>query len=311
MTQIERGFVTIREGQVHFRQARPQRVPSADGEPGAAAEQGATAENVPPLWMIHASPASSISLTPLMRELAMSRHVIAPDTLGNGDSAAPDVDEPDIAYYAESSWRVMDALGIEYVDLYGSHTGAHIASEMAISNPGRVRRMILDGIAMFEANDKREYLAHYAPSKLPDSTGAQFHWALQFVRDQAWFFPYFRRDARHNRGLGLPPAEILHQTTVEVLKALTTYHLGYRAAFSHDDRARLPLVKVPSLVMADASDPLAKGVPLAASLIQEALPWIFYDDGDDAVAHKAAALASYLDLGRINAAITSEHRAAR
>ena len=286
MTQIERGFVTIREGQVHYRHVAGPSTPAAAMSP--------------PLWMIHASPASSISLRSLMSQLAAGRRVIAPDTLGNGDSAAATVAEPDIAYYADSSWRVMDGLGIETADLYGSHTGAHIVMEMAISKPTRVRRMILDGIAMFDASEKREYLAHYAPAKIPDETGAQFHWALQFVRDQAWFFPYFHRDVQHNRAQGAPAAETLHLTTVEVLKALKTYHLAYRAAFAHDDRGRLPLVKVPTLVMADASDPLAKGVPLAASLLKDSKSWIFHAHGDKAVAHKAKALAEFLDTGVLN-----------
>lgn len=293
MAQIERGFVSIREGQVHYRRCRRS---AGDNSESSA----------PPLWMLHASPASSVSLLGLIDELGASREVIAPDTLGNGDSAAADVEEPDIAYYADSSWRVMDALGIDYVDLYGSHTGAHIAMEMAISHPGRVRRLILDGIAMFDPAQKSEYLAHYAPAMAPDATGAQFHWALQFVRDQGWFFPYFRRDAAHNRGLGSMPAESLHRTTVEVLKALRTYHFAYRAAFAHDDRGRLPLLTVPTLVMANASDPLAKGVPLAAPLVKDSTPWIFYDDGDDAVARKARALAGYLDTGRMNAASAPE-----
>ncbi len=292
MAQIERGFASIREGQVHFRRARSAMTSSQPQHPGGA--------EPPPLWMLHASPASAVSLSGLMQALSATREVIAPDTLGNGDSAAADMVEPDIAYYAESSWRVMDQLGIEYVDLYGSHTGAHIAVEMAIAHPERIRRLVLDGIAMFDIAEKAEYLAHYAPAMAPDITGAQFHWAPQFVRDQAWFFPYFQRDAVHNRGLAAPSAEALHRTTVEVLKALRTYHLAYRAAFAHDDRARLPLLTVPTLAMADASDPLSKGVALAARLIKDATPWIFYDDGDDALARKAAALASYLDTGRLS-----------
>ena len=289
MTQIERGFISVREGQVHYRRAR------------CTAEASGAPESPPPLWMLHASPASSVSLTGLMSELSASREVIAPDTLGNGDSAPADIAEPDIAYYADSSWRAMDQLGIEYVDLYGSHTGAHIAAEMAIAHPGRVRRLVLDGIAMFEPSEKTEYLAHYAPAIVPDITGAQFHWALQFVRDQGWFFPYFRREALHNRGLAAPSAEGLHRTTVEVLKALRTYHLAYRAAFAHDDRGRLPLLTVPTLCMADVTDPLAKGVPLAATLVKDSTPWIFYDDGEDAIARKASALASFLDFGRLSA----------
>ncbi|MCC6172481.1 MAG: alpha/beta hydrolase, partial [Gammaproteobacteria bacterium] len=62
VTQIERAFVSLREGQVHLRR-------SLGPAPGDA----------PPLWMIHASPASSVSLLGLMQELGRTRRVIAPD----------------------------------------------------------------------------------------------------------------------------------------------------------------------------------------------------------------------------------------
>lgn len=284
MAQIERAFARIREGQVHLRRAGP---------PGGEV----TAR---PLWMVHASPASSVSLTGLMAELASSRWVIAPDTLGNGDSAAPEPAAPDIAYYADSSLRVMDALGIERADLYGSHTGAHIVTEMAIARPDRFGRVILDGIAMFSPEDKRDFLANYAPQIEPDFFGSQVHWAWNFVRDQAWYFPYFRRDTAHLRVTAPPSAEALHRTTVEVLKAIRTYHLAYRAAFAHADRERLPLVRVPALVMADDTDPLRAGVDLAASLLPGALKTILSDaSAPDALARKAALYVRFLDHGTL------------
>jgi pimeloyl-ACP methyl ester carboxylesterase len=276
MTQILRGFVSIAEGQVHFR--RIQR------------EQGR------PLWMVHASPSSSLGLVGLMREFGRTRPVIAPDTLGNGDSAPAAPESPDIAYYADSSLRVMDALGIEQADLYGSHTGAHIVAEMAIAQPQRFGRVILDGIGMFSPEGKREYLANYAPAVIPDAFGSQIHWAWHFVRDQAWFFPYFRRDAAHLRGTDMPPAEVLHETTVEVLKAIRTYHKAYRAAFAHPDRERLPLITLPTLVMADASDPLKTGVAEAAACIRGAHSRIF-EDADATT--KMATLERFLDQGVI------------
>lgn len=284
VTQIERAFVSLREGQVHLRR-------SLGPDPGDA----------PPLWMIHASPASSVSLLGLMQELGRTRRVIAPDTLGNGDSAPAAPPVPDIAYYADSSLRVMDALGIERADLYGSHTGAHIVSEMAIARPDRFRRMIFDGIAMFSPEEKRENLANYAPAIEPDAFGTQFHWAWHFVRDQGWFFPYFKRDAAHARGLDMPSVEALHRTTVEVLKSIRTYHHAYRAAFAHDEPGRLPLVKVPTLIMADASDPLKPGVAKAAALMPGALSTIFDDrsHGRAALAAKAALYAHFLDTGRL------------
>lgn len=279
--QILRGFVAIREGQVHYRYG------------GASRQQGAL-----PLWMIHASPASSITLVGMMTEFARTRQVFAPDTLGNGDSAAPQAAKPDIAYYADSSRRVMDALGIEKVDLYGSHTGAHIVTEMAIAHPDRFGRMILDGIAMFSPQDKADFLANYAPAITPDSFGTQFHWAWHFVRDQGWFFPYFRRDAAHLRGIAPPSTDVMHDLTVEVLKSVRTYHHAYRAAFAHPDADRLPLVRLPSLVMADQTDPLKSGVDQAAALLPGARRWIC---SGLSTAQKVAELARFLDCGELAA----------
>ncbi len=284
MAQIDRSFVRIREGQVHVRRAGP---PAAGGAPK-------------PLWMVHASPASSVSLTGLMAALAPGRPVIAPDTLGNGDSAPPEPAAPDIAYYADSSLRVMDALGIDKADLYGSHTGAHIVAEMAIARPDRFGRVILDGIAMFSPEEKRDVLANYAPAVQPDFFGGHFHWAWNFVRDQAWYFPYFRRDVAHLRLTDPPSADVLHRTAVEVLKSIRTYHLAYRAAFAHADRERLPLVRLPTLVMADDTDPLRAGVDVAASVLPGALKTILQDSAaPDALARKAALYERFLDQGTL------------
>lgn len=278
--QIDRAFVRIAEGQVHYRRA----------EPGTGAARSL------PLWMMHASPASSLSLVGLAGELGHSRVVIAPDTLGNGDSAPPSEAAPDMAYYAAASLRAMDALGLERVDLYGSHTGAHIAVEIAIAAPERVRRVVLDGIGMFSPDEKQDLLAHYAPAITPDFFGSQFHWAWHFVRDQAWFFPWFKRDQAHLRGLDAPSADVLHAITVELLKAIRTYHLGYRAAFAHDDYGRLPLVQAHTLVMADQSDPLKKGVEDAAALLPSAVKrYLDVDWSPAGQAAKAEVIARFLD----------------
>lgn len=274
-TAVERGFVRIREGQVHYRTAgRGDR----------------------PLWMIHASPASSWNLVPLMSELAASRRVIAPDTPGNGDSVPLTLAKPEIADYAEAAVRAMDALGLERVDLYGSHTGAHIAMEIAIARPERVGRLVLDGLGMFSPEDKVEFEARYAPAVEPDAFGSQFWWAWHFVRDQAWFFPYFRADAAHNRGAGAPAAERMHAVVVEVLKSVRTYHLAYRASFRHPDRQRLPLVNVPTLSMADEADPLNVGVREVARLVKGARRAIIAGESTPAGRReKAAMIAAFLD----------------
>ena len=93
---IERAFVTLTEGQMHLR-----RITGAD--PKAR-----------PLLLFHASPSSSWGLQGLMQALVEAGRrgpIIAPDTLGNGDSARPAGEHPDIAYFADSMRRLIDALG--------------------------------------------------------------------------------------------------------------------------------------------------------------------------------------------------------
>lgn len=275
---IDRAFIRIKEGLVHYRHC------------------GADTPGKLPLYMIHASPASAITLVGLMGELGANRRVIAPDTLGNGDSAPPALDVPEMDYYADSVARILDALKLDKVDVFGSHTGAHIASELAIRHPDRVRRLIFDGIGMFSAEDKKDFVANYAPEMVPDEFGRQYIWAWHFVRDQTMYFPYFRKTPEFARNQKVPPPAAIHAIVVDVLKALTTYHKGYRASFRHADRERLPLITQPTFCAASADDPLNEGVALAASLVKNSQQAVLPSERTpEGLRGKAAAVAAFLD----------------
>jgi len=247
---IDRGFVRIAEGQVHYRAASPR-------EPTVA----------PPLVMLHASPASSLTLTPLIARFARTRPVIAPDTLGNGDSAAPSQDKPDIAYFAEAHLRALDALGVTTFDLYGSHTGGCIAAEIAIRAPARVHRLVLDGMSLYSREEQTDMLKHYAPAVPLDQNGSQIQWFWHFVRDTYMFWPWYKRDPAHSRSVGLPSAGVLHDKFVEVLKAARTYHLSYNAAIAWSKADRLPLVTTPTLLACAVDDMLLRYMDSVAALM--------------------------------------------
>jgi len=235
------------------------------------------------------------SMLPLLA--AQGRAVYAPDTLGFGDSCRAAQALPSAADFAEAAGRVIDALGLDMpVDLFGSHTGAHIACELAIQRPDGIRRVILDGIGMFSEAQKADMLANYNPAMKPDMIGGHMMWAWHFVRDQTLFFPYYHRDTEHRRPQPMPPADVLHRITVDVLKALETYHLGYRAAFSHADRERLPLMTQPVLAMADTNDPLWVGVEQAFACLRhgrQAVIEASFDENADP--RKAALIGRFLD----------------
>ncbi|WP_404476740.1 alpha/beta fold hydrolase [Novosphingobium sp. BL-52-GroH] len=229
---VDRAFVRIEEGQVHLRRC--------DG-----------AKAVRPLVMVHASPGSSRGLAPLMREMTAldgAPTLIAPDTLGNGDSVAPTVAEPDIAWFARSLVRVLDALGLDKVDLYGTHTGARTVCEMAAAFPDRVGRVVFDGIGDYTPEMRDLLVDRYAPEMAPDDYGTQFVWAFHFVRDQALHFPHFLRDPAHRlTARPVPEAADLHTAVVDVLKGLGSYHKPYRAAFRYEAGKRLGDIAAPVL----------------------------------------------------------------
>ena len=217
---VERGFVRIDHGLIHYRYG------------GMENPAGI------PLYLAHAGPGSSLALRQLVAEFAHERRVIAPDMMGNGDSDPPPFQPTDLGFYVDCAVKLLDRLEIEQVDFYGCHTGAQIGVELAISHPDRVRRLVLDGLPLFSEAERADFLANYAPPVTPDEWGGQLSWAWTFLRDQMLHFPYYRRDPEHRLAkMTVLSASSLHRGVVDVLKALTTYHLAYHAAFQQKSGA--------------------------------------------------------------------------
>ena len=248
---VNRSYVTTRDGQLLVR-----RIPGAGR----------------PLVMLHASPTSSTLLEPLMRELAASRPVIALDTAGNGDSDPPRGDGPfELADFAAIASEALAGLAPNEFDLYGTHTGAMIAMEVAISNP-RVRRLILEGVTMFDDGDRpallprAELLANYLPTFEPSWDGTHLAAAWHFRRSFTTYWPWYRRTRAGIRWVPMVELASFQRAFVETAKRLGTYHLPYRAALGYPTAERLQLLQVPTLIAAHPDDPLQAHSPEAAEL---------------------------------------------
>jgi pimeloyl-ACP methyl ester carboxylesterase len=250
--KIRRGFVDVPDGQVHCRTL---------GDPAS-----------PTLVMLHGSPGSGYSLMPLARHLASRLHVVALDTLGNGDSSPARVAEPDIAYLAAAHMAAIDALAISRFHLYGYHTGAAIATELSIRHAERIGAIVLDGLSVFDPSESGNLLANdHAPDIVPDLDGTQLMRVFSMVRDAHLFWPWWNRQADNRRELGLPSAAYLHGETLEVLKASRSYFKSYRAALGYPKRQRLPLMRNPVLVVACPTDQLFSHREAGAALIPGAV----------------------------------------
>jgi aminoacrylate hydrolase len=73
---------------------------------------------------------------------AKSREVISFDHRGTGRSARYD-GAYSVALMAEDTVRLMDALGLERIDIVGHSMGGAIAQHIALHHPSRVRKLVL------------------------------------------------------------------------------------------------------------------------------------------------------------------------
>ena len=256
LPDIKRGFAETSVGQVHFRFARPER-----------------GSQRPPLVMFHGSPSSSHSLARQVARLATTRTVIAFDTMGQGDSCPPPSGQVDFSDYARFYAEALTDLGREFdrVDLFGTHTGARIVAEFAISFPDRTGKIILDGMRRGPDDFWHEYAASLDLSRYIDEEGTQFHKAWTTLRDSFFFFPPYRRKPENFRGNPLPPADVLHAYALEVFKGISWSHVPYRLAVLYPSEERLPKIARPTLVTCAPTDGPFKDMEYVAGLIPGAI----------------------------------------
>ncbi len=98
----------------------------------------------PTLVLLHGFPSSSAMFRNLMRDLADSYHLVAPDHLGFGQSATPPVDAFDYSFerLTEYTLALLHALGIDRFALYVQDYGAPIGLRIASRHPERVTALI-------------------------------------------------------------------------------------------------------------------------------------------------------------------------
>jgi pimeloyl-ACP methyl ester carboxylesterase len=273
---IERAFVRINEGQAHYRRTMEK----TDGRP---------------LVMLHMSPVASSFLVTLLETLDDgSRRLIAPDTLGNGDSCPLFNKNAEIPDFAEGLSRVLDALGVDEIDLYGVRTGSMIATELALLQPDRVKRLILDELTV--PGPARSTGEIGVPCPPPDAIGSQLDWAFHVMKDHWSFYPWWSRDAEHRNPWNMPDPMELHDQTVAVLKAVRTFGNAYNAAMRWDRDVRLPELKVKTMVLHEPTGAIYPDMRPTA----EVVPNCVYRElppGDTTQPAKARTIAAWLNEG--------------
>jgi pimeloyl-ACP methyl ester carboxylesterase len=233
--RIERGFVRLQHGDMHYRMA--------GGGPVVVA--------------LHESPRSSLSLLPLIEALADRYRVIAPDTPGYGLSDPLTGDEPSMDEFVGAVEAFLDGMGLRRVALYGAHTGAAIATAFALAHPDRVTSLVLDGLSAFNPQEIEAFRTQYLKPYAPQWDGAHVMHLWSRVKDLFTWFPWY--DQSDGARLWHEPTSLaaLHFSALGFLQSGRHYAKAYIRAAAFQPNAVLKSLAVPTTVMARPDDLIA------------------------------------------------------
>jgi len=228
---IRKGYVDTINGQLHYRMA---------GESNTGV----------PIVMLHQTPSSSVMFESLMNSLSADYWIIAPDMPGFGGSDA--LQEPvTIAAYAEIFYKALHALGIQQCWLFGHHTGASVATQMASDHPGFAKRVALSGPTLLSQQLKEILPTKSTAFPIREDGG---HLLLMWQRIQA-------KDSAASLSL-------VERETVLAINLGKNYPDAYKAVIEQDYATQLASIACPVLVFAGTEDPLYGQLDAAFDLLQ-------------------------------------------
>ncbi len=233
--RIRKSYIAGRYGQIHLRRV---------GEDSG----------VPPLICLHATAYSSRSFEPLMRALAPMREVIALDLPGYGESDPPPAPLSIAGYAAALGAAIAQLAGARPVALFGYHTGAAIAAEIALQGAAPIEHLTMLGVPHFAVLDFAAWKARLASPHALTGDLDQFA--------ERWRFLVSERPA----GLSLRRG---FANFVDELKAWPHGAWAHQALFDYDLADHLARLTCPVTIL-NPQGHLAEPSRAAAALIKGA-----------------------------------------
>jgi pimeloyl-ACP methyl ester carboxylesterase len=217
---VQRGFVDLSEGQIHYRTA------------------GSGRRTV---LLLHQTPRSSDEYRDVIPKLGEDLTVFAVDTVGYGDSFKP-TKEYSIENYATTMIKFLDRLGIQKVSLVGHHTGALIAAELAATRGERIEKLVLSACSYFDEetrNSRRQLKSIDDVEYKPDGSHL-----LELWNHRRGFYPKDRLD-------------LLQRYLIDALKAGDQIESGHHACQNYHMEDKIGFIKCLTLLVCGTEDPFA------------------------------------------------------
>ena len=219
---MKRAYADIPEGQIHYRI-------EGSGDP---------------VLLLHAATTSSLEYAKVIQFMSKTYCAIAMDFLGNGDSDKPPY-QYQVEDHAQTVVSFMDSLGIKKASVVGHHVGGKVALELAVTWPRRVKKLVLSSIGY--QPEAGEIIVVNDPVKDLDFTSR-----VEIKADGSHLMEWWRRSSLWGH-----PLEIVEERALEYHKAGPRGEEIHWAGGAYDSKikAKLPLIKCPTLVLSTTHDP--------------------------------------------------------
>lgn len=234
--------------------ARKTYIDGAYGQVHVRIADGPKASPKRPLICLHQSPKSSLEFETFMLTAARDRSVYAADYPGYGMSdPAPSEHETTIEMYARNMWQMADTLDLEKVDLFGNHTGAKVAVEMALQQPDRTGCIAMVSAAIVTAEERTMFADLFTPIPLDEGlTRLKTTWD--------------RIAARRVEGVTL---EWMDRSLFQTMMGGEAYEWGHVAAFAYGEAFDRALSELPHRkIILNPADDLQKCTRRAAAIMR-------------------------------------------
>ncbi len=220
--RMTRGYAAGPFGQIHYRCAN-------EGQP---------------LVMIHQAANSSRQFErvyPLFT--ANGFRPIGIDLPGYGDSD-PTTFAPKVEDWTKIVAPVLDALHIGQADILGHHTGATVATEFAVQNPKRARKLVIHGAFVITPEERAQRLSDVEKSKTREGVDYKAdgsHLSSAFVSRGKMYGPS-------------PDPEAVTRYVIDRYLVQGPQWYGMYAVWTYDHEAALKRVRQPTLLITNDGD---------------------------------------------------------
>ena len=215
---IRKGYVDCSAGQLHYR---------TSAGPGT------------PIVFFQQTASSSKMYIKVMERLAGHRAMFAFDTPGFGESFDPSA-QPTMGQYADWLREGIDRLGLQRFHIFGHHTGACLAVELAVRHAARVASIMMVGPVPLTPDERRQFSRQFGAPIAPTADGSY----LQTTWDYLGALGAHGDLALHHREL------------VDTTRAFVGRSMAYRAVWEQDWTALYRQVKCPMLLLCAEDDVL-------------------------------------------------------